>query len=89
MWPAWSAAHLRRTSRKVQHGSAFCLHCAPLLIQHASELDNATYWAAFLQGLGIMKQASKPALRELRNEKQLVQWAPGQASHMPSWGPWA
>lgn len=32
------------------------------------------------QGLDIMKQASKAALRELLNEKRLVQWAPGQAS---------
>ena len=32
------------------------------------------------QGLGIMKQASQAALRELLNEKRLVQWAPGQAS---------
>lgn len=32
------------------------------------------------QGLDMMRQASKAALRELLNEKRLVQWAPGQAS---------
>lgn len=33
-----------------------------------------------MQGRDIMRQASKAALRELLNEKRLVQWAPGQAS---------
>lgn len=85
MWAAWCAAPLRRSSRcGTQNSSRLCM-VAPGLPCRVSCLQTQPSEASLpfvvgLQGVAMMQQGSKAALKFLIKDKKLVRWIEGQAS---------